>query len=77
MPVPQGDITSSNIWSGKPLEDGEKNYKVTFTRHSSKSTVVTANSMEEALVRAQFRVSQNQNEYDELVKEFEPEIQEL
>ncbi len=77
MPVPQGDITASNIWTGKPLEDGEKNYKVTFTRHSTKSTVVTAKSTEDALERAQFRVSGNKNEYDELVREFEPEIQEL
>ena len=77
MPTPTGDITASNIWSGEPLQDGEKNYKVTFTRHSTKSTVVTAGSVEEALMRAQFRVSGNQNEYDELVKEFEPEIQEV
>jgi hypothetical protein len=76
MATPSGDITTSNIWSGKPLEDGEKNYKVTFTRNSVKSTVVTASSEEEALMKAQFRVSGNENEYDELVQEFEPEIKE-
>ena len=76
MAIPSGDITASNIWSGKPLEDGEKNYKVTFTRNSVKSTVVTASSEEDALLKAQFRVSGNKNEYDELVQEFEPEIKE-
>jgi len=76
MPVPQGDITASNVWSGEPLKDGEKNYKVTFIRNSVKSTVVTASSKEEALIKAQFRVSGNANEYDELVQEFEPEIKE-
>lgn len=77
MPVPQGDITASNIWTGEELKDGEKNYRVRFVQHSTKSTVVTAKSKEEAIERAQFRVSANKNEYDELVKDFDPEVEEL
>ena len=77
MPVPQGNITTSNIWTGEELKDGEKNYRVRFTNHSTKSTVVTAKSKEEAIEKAQFRVSANKNQYDELVKDFDPEVEEL
>ena len=77
MPIPGGEITTSNIWTGEQLQDNEKNYRVRFTKHSTKTTVVTASSKEEALTKAQFRVSDNPNEYDELVREFEPEIEEL
>jgi hypothetical protein len=55
MPVPEGQITTSNIWTGEPLSEGEKNYKVTFL--SRRETIITANSKEDALVRAKFRVS--------------------
>ena len=82
MPVPQGDITTSQIFTTpevieepKVLEN--KEYKITFIRNSIKSTVVTASSKEEALTIAQFRVSGNALEYDELIQEFEPSIQEL
>ncbi len=82
MPVPQGQITSSEIFhtpevieEPKVLEN--KEYKITFTRNSIKSTVVTASSKEEALTIAQFRVSGNALEYDELIQEFDPSIEEL
>ena len=77
MPIPHGEITQSNIWTGKPLEEGEKNYRVIFTCKSRKVTEVTATSRAEAEERARFRVSQNQTDYDELVSDFEVEIEEL
>ena len=78
MPIPQGDITTSEILSTPAVEEApKKEYKITFTRHSTKSTVVSATSEEEATEIARFRFSGNQNGYDELVKEFDVEIEEL
>jgi hypothetical protein len=77
MPIPQGDITTSEILNTPAPEEPKKEYKITFTRHSTKSTVVSATSEEEATEIARFRFSGNQNGYDELVKEFDVEIQEL
>ena len=59
------------------LVNSRSKYKITFTRNSIKSTVVTASSKEEALTIAQFRVSGNALEYDELIQEFDPSIEEL
>jgi hypothetical protein len=56
-----------NVWSGKPLEGDEKNYRVTFTQKVRKTTEITALSEEEAIERAGFRVSGNKNEYDEFI----------
>jgi hypothetical protein len=56
-----------NIWSGKPLEGDEQNYKVTFTQKVRKTTVITATSEEEAIERAGFRVSGNKQDYDEFI----------
>jgi hypothetical protein len=75
MPVPQGQITSSNIWTGEPLSEGEKNYKVTFL--SRRETVITANSKEDALVRAKFRVSKDENDYNSFFQDFEEKVEEL
>jgi hypothetical protein len=82
MPTPQGQITSSEIFNTpevieEPKVLDKKEYKITFTRNSIKSTVVTASSKEEALTIAQFRVSGNALEYDELIQEFDPSIEEL
>ena len=74
--LPHGNITQSNIWTGQPLEEGEKNYRVTFTYKTRKTTVVTAKSVGEAEERAKFRVSANQNEYDELISDYHVEIEE-
>jgi hypothetical protein len=76
MPTPEGQITGSNIWTGQPLQEDEKNYRVTFTYKTRKTTVVTAKSREEAEERASFRVSANRNEYDELISGYEVEIEE-
>lgn len=76
MPTPEGQITGSNIWTGQPLQEDEKNYRVTFTCKTRKTTVVTAKSREEAEERAGFRVSANKNEYDELISNYEVEITE-
>jgi hypothetical protein len=56
-----------NVWSGKPLEGEEKNYRVTFTQKTRKVTEITATSEEEAIERAGFRVSGDKNEYDEFI----------
>jgi hypothetical protein len=76
MPIPHGNITQSNIWTGEPLQEDEKNYRVTFTYKTRKTTVVTAKSREEAEERASFRVSANKGEYDELISGYEVEIEE-
>lgn len=56
-----------NVWSGKPLEGEEKNYRVTFIQKTRKVTEITAKSEEEAIERAGFIVSGNKNEYDEFI----------
>jgi hypothetical protein len=40
-----------NVWSGKPLEGDEKNYRVTFIQKVRKVTEITASSEEEAIIR--------------------------
>ena len=69
MPVPQGAITTSNIWTGEPLAEGEKNYKVTFV--SRRETIITANSKEDALTRAKVRVSKNEDDYNSFFQDFD------
>jgi len=61
------EVKLKNVWSGKPLEGEEKNYRVTFIQKTRKVTEVTATSEEEAIDRAGIRVSGNRNEYDEFI----------
>ena len=56
-----------NVWSGKPLEGDEKNYRVTFIQKVRKVTEITASSEEEAIERAGFRVSGNKQDYDAFI----------
>jgi hypothetical protein len=57
----------SIVWSGKPLEGDEKNYRVTFIQKVRKVTEITASSEEEAIIRAGFRVSGNKQDYDAFI----------
>ena len=61
------EVKLKNVWSSKPLEGEEKNYRVTFIQKTRKVTEVTATSEEEAIDRAGIRVSGNRNEYDEFI----------
>ena len=77
MPIPHGNITQSNIWTGQPLDEGEKNYRVTFTHKSRKVTEVTATSQEQAIEMAKARVATTSVDYDELISEYDMQIEEL
>lgn len=76
MPVPEGQITTSEILEPEEVKkEEEKNYRVTFL--SRRETTITASSKEDALMRARFRVSKDESDYNSFFQDFEEEIKEL
>ena len=79
MPVPQGDITTSNIWVSKDgKNDGKKNYRVELIMKRRVVVQVKALDEDEACLLAQDVYETGDNRmYDELILGPEATVEEV
>ena len=77
MPVPEGQITGSQIWTGEP-DTEEKQYEVVATYKVRKRIIVSAPSEEaaDAIASGYFSV-ENSGKYDEFMSEYAIKVKEV